>query len=494
MHATPHGSDLSALLELWRLFAAGVPDILLLVNREGTILFINRTPPGIDAGSVLGTNVFDYVPEECQPELRRSLAGVFDKGEGRSRDLPATLPDGSVRWFATHTGPLTHDGRIAAATIVARDVTDRKYAEQALRESEERYRTLVEHAPEAIVVLDVDACRFVDANRNACALFGMRPELLLAADPVELSPPTQPDGRSSQDVAWEKIHEALAGDVPTFEWTHRTLNGTDLRCEVRLVRLPAQDRRLVRGSITDVTRQRHLEEHVQQWQKLETLGQLAGGIAHDFNNILTVISGAAEMLVDAMPANSPQGQDVEDIRRAARQGAALTRQLIAFARRQRVDHEIVDLNAVVDHVLMMLDRLLGERIRVGTELDPMGTPVRGVRSQLEQVLMNLLLNARDAMPAGGIITIRTQRDRSRPGQGCVHLRVEDTGIGMDDATRHRLFEPFFTTKEPGKGSGLGLSTVSAIVRQCAGRVEVTTQIGVGTTFDVILPEAGPAPR
>jgi len=308
MHASKHGRGLGALLDLWRMFAAGVPDILLLVNPEGTILFINRAPPGINPNGVLGTNAFDYVPVECQPELRRSLAAVFEGGEARSRDLPATLPDGSVRWFATHTGPLTHDGYIAAATIVARDITDRKHAEQALRDSEERYRTLVEHAPEAIVVLDVDTCRFVDANRNACALFGMRPEMLLAADPMQLSPPTQPDGRSSQDVVWEKIHEALAGDVPTFEWTHRTLSGTDLRCEVRLVRLPAQERRLVRGSITDVTSQRHLEEHVQQWQKLETLGQLAGGIAHDFNNILTVISGAAEMLVDAVPPALRRGR------------------------------------------------------------------------------------------------------------------------------------------------------------------------------------------
>jgi len=483
--------SLTTLLDLWRLFAGGVPDILLLVNRAGTILFINRTPVGIDEDAMLNTNIFDFVPADRRSELRSSLEDVFAAGMAHSGDLPVTLPDGAVRWYATHAGPLYQEGAVVAATIVARDVTDQKHAESALRESEERYRTLVEHAPEAIVVLDVDECRFVDVNRNACALFGMRQEALMQADLLQLSPPTQPDGRASRDAVWERIHEALAGGVPTFEWTHRTQSGADLRCEVRLVRLPARGRRLIRGSITDVTRQRHLEEHVQQWQKLETLGQLAGGIAHDFNNILTVISGAAQMLSHTLPPNSEQVQDVEDIRGAARQGAALTRQLIGFARLQKGDHEVLDLNGIVDHVLVMLGRLLAHRVTLVRVLDPTGAPVRGVRSQLEQVLMNLLLNARDAMPDGGAVTIRTIRDRSHPGQGVVHLQVEDTGIGMDDATRRRLFEPFFTTKEPGKGSGLGLSTVAAIVRQGGGRVEVTSRLGAGTTFDVILPEACP---
>jgi len=162
-----------------------------------------------------------------------------------------------------------------------------------------------------------------------------------------------------------------------------------------------------------------------------------------------------------------------------------TAQLLNFARRQKVDHELQDLNVVVDHVVVMLGRLLGYSIDLVKRLDPAGAPVRADRSQLEQVLMNLLLNARDAMPDGGTITISTTR-----GPDIVRLRVEDTGSGMDDATRCRAFEPFFTTKDAGKGSGHGLSTVNTIVKQSGGRVEVSSQVGVGTTFDVILPVAG----
>ena len=485
-------------IDMWQCLAEAVPDILLLISRDGTILYVNRGAEGVPREAVRGTRVFDYVPAELRAEIRKSLAELFGGGSARVRQIPATHPDGTVRWYATHTGPVVQNGEVVAATIVARDVTEQRWAEAALRESEERNRTLVEHAPEAIVVFDADFERFVDANRNACVLFGMSREALLAADPVALSPPAQPDGRPSCDAARDRIEEALAGGTPAFEWTHRTPAGVDFRSEVRLVRLPAVGKRLIRGSITDISRQRELEEHLRQWQKLEALGQLAGGIAHDFNNLLTVISASANVLEDDLPPHDPLRLEVGWILGAANKGAVLTRQLLTFARRQ--DHEpgLVELNGIAEDAVVLLGRLLGAGIKLVKQLDPAGAPVRADRSQLEQVLMNLVLNARDAMPEGGTVTVSTTRMPGREwpeGARCrvkgplVRLRVADTGVGMDEVLRRQIFTPFFTTKTEGRGTGLGLLIVQAVVKRCGGCLEVSSRPGAGSVFDVILPDA-----
>jgi PAS domain S-box-containing protein len=350
----------------------------------------------------------------------------------------------------------------------------------ALCECEARYQTIVEHAPEAIVVLDADAGRFVAANRNAALLFDMPRAALLDSDPVALSPPTQPGGAASRELARDRIEEALAGGAPTFEWMHRTPAGADLRCEVHLVRLPAAGRRLVRGSVTDVTRQRRLEEQLRQWQKLEALGQLAGGVAHDLNSILLAISASADTLAEDLPEGARL--EAEWIRSAVVRGTGLTQRLLAFLRREEPRPVRLDLNAVVGDAAELLSRLLPSRVELLTRLEP-GSFVRGDRHELEQVLINLVLNARDAMPQGGRITASTRQLPAR----VIRLRVEDTGMGMDDATRERMFEAFFTTKPEGKGSGLGLSIVQGIVRRAGGWLEVSSQPGRGTSVDLFLP-------
>lgn len=342
---------------LWLSVVESVPDLLLLVDRDGKMLYMNRLPSGVVREQVSGTSVFDYVPPESGPELRQSLGQIFSGGEARARVLPGRHPDGSIHWYAVHTGPVNHEGRVIAATIVARDVT----------------------------------------------------------------------------------------------------------------------------------RQRLLEQHFQQKQKLEALGQLSGGIAHDFNNILAVISASAELLLDGLTLSAESREDVAALRDAIRRGSELTQQLLTFARPQPVQPERLDLNAVVKDEAAMLARLLGSKHWLILCLDPSGAPVRCDRTQLEQVLMNLVLNACDAMTDGGGITITTCRLKDLRGP-VVRLRVEDTGVGMDEATRRRAFEPFFTTKPPGKGTGLGLSTVYMIVKQAGGTVQVASSVGAGSTFDVALPD------
>jgi PAS domain S-box-containing protein len=349
---------------------------------------------------------------------------------------------------------------------------------------EARYRTLVEYAPDAIVVLDVDAGVFVEANQNACTLFGLSRDDLLMTNPIALSPQTQRDGRPSDVAAWEYLIATLAGEVPCFEWLHRTSGGADIQCEVRLVKMPSSGSRLVRGSITDVTQQRRLEHQIRQWQRMDALGQLAGGIAHDFNNILMMVLATADLLADELP-DEGQRADARAIVVAAQKGAALTSRLLAFARRQAVavDH-VLDLNDVVRDIAIMIRRLLGNDIGLRLELDPGGAPARIDRSEAEQVAMNLLLNARDAIVGSGTIQVSTTHRQG--GSHFTLLRVRDTGAGIAPEVQRRMFEPFFTTKAE-KGTGLGLSTVYGIVSQAGGTLVVDSMVGSGTSIDVMLP-------
>jgi two-component system cell cycle sensor histidine kinase/response regulator CckA len=258
--------------------------------------------------------------------------------------------------------------------------------------------------------------------------------------------------------------------------------------------------------LRDVTQQRLLEAQLIQSQKMEAIGQLAGGVAHDFNNLLAVIMGYGELLLGDFPADDPKGNDVGEMLAAAKRGVALTRQLLAFSRQQIVQPAILDLNDIVEGIEKMLRRIIGEHIRLSTKLATGLAHFRADASQVEQVLLNLTVNARDAMPEGGRLHIETKNvtldeatASKQPGVSAgeyVVLCVRDTGIGMDEQTQKRVFEPFFTTKEVGKGTGLGLSTVYGIVRQSGGHIQIQSQLGHGATFEVFFPrnESGDAAR
>ena len=493
----------------------------------------------------------------------------------------------------------------------------------ALRESEERYRTLVENAPEAIVVIDVDAGKYVDCNERAVKMFGYRREDLHRLSPGSLSPPTQPDGRSSTELTREYCLRVLAGHAASFEWICRNSRGEEFPVEVHLAKLPSPNRRLVRGSILDITeryraekarreseaRYRSLVDHAAfgilwatepdgkmlhvnpalaemlgyastdelltvgysrlfyrypadqarlaaefldkgrveatlEWkrkddkiitvhlngriamapdgksecaevtvenvterialekqllraQKFEGIGQLAGGIAHDFNNMIGAILGWAELGIDETQSDSRLRRHLEKIQQQGKRAAALTRQLLAFARRQILEPRNVDLNQTAVETLSLLEKVIGGNIEIKANLASDLSVVRADPTQVEQVLMNLCINSRDAMPNGGTLIIDTSnmmldhefcawQPQALPGSYAV-LSVTDTGTGMDSETMDRIFEPFFTTKGLGKGTGLGLATVYGIVRQHGGFLNVYSEVGKGTTFRCYFP-------
>jgi len=368
---------------------------------------------------------------------------------------------------------------------------ERKRTEEQLHESERKYRLLFETNPEPMFVYDFDTLRILAVNGAAVVRYGHTEPEFLQLTLRDIRPPEE-QARLDEELAQRSADGAVRTGV-----RHWTKQGK--RFDVDLIARPLEfaGRRARLVLARDVSAQRQLEEQLRQSQKMEAVGQLAGGIAHDFNNLLTAILGSTQLLLHSTPPGDPRREDAEEIRHAGLRAAELTRQLLAFSRRQVLAPKVLDLNAVVANVDRMLRRLLGEDVELVTSLQPAAGAVNADPGQLEQVLLNLAVNARDAMPGGGRLSIGTtrvtfqeepaERRHRMPAGDYVCLAVADTGVGMDETTQAHLFEPFFTTKEVGKGTGLGLATVYGIVKQSGGYIWVYSEVGHGTTVKVYLP-------
>jgi PAS domain S-box-containing protein len=349
------------------------------------------------------------------------------------------------------------------------------------------YRELFERSADAILIIDGD--RFIDCNQATVRMLRYRDKAeLLQTHPSELSPQYQPDGRNSYEKANEMIAIAFEQGSHRFEWQHRRADGEVFPVEVLLTAVPQDGRSILHVVWRDITERKRLEQELRHAQKMEAVGKLAGGIAHDFNNLLVAIIGYAGLLREKLEGQPELQQQAEEIHRAADRAATLTAQLLAFSRKQDLMPEVIDLDAVVRDLQLILQRLLGEQIEVVRE--PNGGPVfvKADLAQVEQVVLNIAGNARDAMPDGGTLTIGTRR----VGRNAV-LSIADTGAGMDEATVARAFDPFFTTKERGRGTGLGLASVYGIVKQSGGDVRIHSRPGEGTRVEVLLPCTGERP-
>jgi PAS domain S-box-containing protein len=420
---------------------------------------------------------------------------------GRGLDVP----------FICVSGTITEDMAVAAMKAGANDwvtkghlkrlvpAVDRELREAkgraTLRATEASYGTLVEHAPVGIYRSTPDG-RFLAVNTALVRLLGhgsVNDVLQLSMARDVYADPAERQRLLDRDSYTDREYDEVEAT-----WKRKDGQLLTVQLSVRAVRNGARQVEYYETFVRDVTEQRRLQTQLVQSQKMEAVGRLAGGIAHDFNNLLTVITTSCDLLLEDLGASDPKREDVEQVRKAADGAAALTRQLLAFSRQQVLAPVIVNLGDVVYGVEKMLRRVIGEDVDLVTVLDRDAGSVKADVGQLEQVLMNLAVNARDAMPTGGKLTIETSNiehdpDYAREQEAAavrrfVMLAVSDTGTGMDEATKAKIFEPFFTTKEVGKGTGLGLATVYGIVKQSGGFIWVYSEPGLGTTFKIYLPQ------
>lgn len=383
-------------------------------------------------------------------------------------------------------------------TFVARQLASAveiKRNEQALRRSEARYRSLVQSSVYGIYRSSLEG-RFLDVNPALITMLGYS-----SAEEVLLLDPEKDVFAQPEEHARLIDEFRRTGRLDGFEvkWKRKDGGAITVRVSGRAVSSADEPADVLEAIAEDVTDRRALEDQFRQAQKMEAVGRLAGGVAHDFNNLLMVISGYAEVILSELELNHPLREKGRAIQQAADRATTLTRQLLAFSRKQLLELKVVDVNAIVHDMERLLRPLIGENVEFVTVFCPEAAQTRADAGQLEQVLMNLVVNAKDAMPSGGRLTIQTQNtvvDEShrrgqqfiRPGR-YVMLSVSDTGMGMDKETQSRIFEPFFTTKEKGKGTGLGLSTVYGIVKQSGGYVIVQSEKGHGSSFHIYLPQA-----
>jgi PAS domain S-box-containing protein len=356
---------------------------------------------------------------------------------------------------------------------------------------------LLESASQAIVSID-KAGRIVLANRRTEEMFGYsRDELLGARIEILLPESKRASHGRDRDGYFAQPHVRPMGIG--MDLAGRKRDGAEFPVEVSLSYIETGDGRFAIAFVSDISQRKRLEEQLNQSQKMEAVGRLAGGVAHDFNNMLTVISGYTRMILDELSPLDPLREYADEIGKAADRAGAITNQLLAFSRRQVIMPRVISVNSVISQTEKMLRRLLGEDIQLGLELHPEVSNIKADPTQIEQAIVNLAVNARDAMPTGGQIFIETANVHLDETYAKSHLGVQpgdfvmiamtDTGHGMDAATRQRIFEPFFTTKEQGKGTGLGLATVYGMIKQSGGDIWVYSEPGKGTTFKLYFPRA-----
>ena len=472
----------------------GSPIPIVAADAQGQVTMWNHAAQqafGWSENEVKGKPNPIIPPEESEQASRlhvRMLAGETLTGvEVRRKKRDGEWIDVSL----SGTPLLDEAGKVRGIIGFLADITERKRAERALREAEEKYRGIFENAVEGIYQATPDG-KYLSANPSFARMLGF-------ASPAEACSGTHPAEYMDPERKVEfRALMSRDASVRNFEYQLRGVDGKILWVSENAHTVRDADGATLyyEGTIEDITRHRELEEQLRQMQKIEAIGRLAGGVAHDFNNILMAISSYAELLCRKLSETDTTRRYVDEIMRATDRGSSLTQSLLAFSRKQVLSPRMIDLNALVSEQINMLERLLGENVTIRfqpgaklgqTKVDP---------GQVQQVVMNLVINARDAMAKGGEVLIETanaqldqaKRESEPKGSGeYIMLAVSDSGCGMDAETKSHIFEPFFTTKEQGKGTGLGLATVFGIVKQSSGQIFVQSERGVGTTFKVYFP-------
>jgi two-component system, cell cycle sensor histidine kinase and response regulator CckA len=470
----------------------GAQDIIYTCDPLGYFTYVNPMAARVmkyDADELVGRHFLTLIHLDYRlraEELYRRQ--IVERKANTYFEFPALAKDGTKVWVGQHVQLIDDGTRVTGFQAIARDITRQKDAEERLHRSEERFMSLVLSARHGIFRSSIIDGRFLDVNPAFVAMLGYDS----AATVLSLKVSALYRDVAVRTRILQEIHRSGKLDGLEVEWTRK--DG-----DIATVRLSGQTVADEHGSLTefvviceDVTEQRRLEEQLRQMQKIEAVGQLAGGIAHNFNNLLTAMLGYTELLLTRHREGTDR-EELEEIQKAGQRAGKLTHQLLAFSRKQVPVPREVDVNQTVADLRNMLTGLINQDIALTCALSPTPAVIQIDPSALEQVLLNLVINARDAVPPGGHIglevshAVASDLDDQMPSGDCVRLRVRDNGSGLSDEAREHLFEPFFTTKEPGKGTGLGLASVYGIVRQSHGTISVKSEVGQGTTFTLCWP-------
>ena len=478
-------------------------DGIALISASGIVQYISPSASrivGRRAEEREGRSFTEFVHYDDQPALLAAFREVLAE-HCASRRVEVRYKHSDGEWHlmeGTFTNRL-EEPDIHAVVVNYRDVTEQMRAVVALRESETRFRQMAEHINEAFFVVDLETRSAIYVSPGWSEIWG-RP----VADGYDAEiwfQAIHPDDQAAMAASQVAV---ARGEKSESEFRVVRPDGTTRWVRGRAFPVRNADGRVYRmvGVAVDVTELRNAQEKFTQAQKMEAVGRLAGGVAHDFNNLLTVILTDTEVVRSSLPAGSEEAELLAEVRRAGESAVGLTRQLLAFSRKQLVEPTVFNLNDAVTDISKMLRRLIGEDVRLETKLVGGNASIRADRGQIEQVLTNLAVNARDAMPQGGSLTLETKVVRideslresipELPVGEYIVLAVSDTGNGMSEETRAHAFEPFFTTKGLGKGTGLGLATCHGIVKQSGGHVTLYSEVGVGTTFRIYLPRVAAA--
>jgi PAS domain S-box-containing protein len=492
----------------YRLIADHVSDVILTMDLDGHFTYFSPsvfrrrgvTPEQACTQTIeqiLTPSSAEVARRILAEEIRREHAGEGDPERIVQTTLEGYLQDGTTGWFEVRIGLIRDEvGRAIGFLGTSREITERVQAERALRESQQRYRSLFESAGDAIFVMKDDL--ILDCNARTLELFACLREDVVGHTPQDFSPPVQPDGRDTAGKAHEKIDAALAGEPQRFEWLHRKKNGTPFLAEVTLSPLELEGAAHLLAIVRDVSERRTLEQRLSQAQKMEAIGTLAGGIAHDFNNILSIITGYVEVALLKIPPGGPEREYLRQVLAAGERAAHLVAQILTFSRQAESKPVPCELSPIVKETVKFMRSSLPANIEIREHFEPVGMVVADP-TQIHQVVMNLCTNAFHAMEArDGVLEVglaevgieaeeQPQYGLAKGRYAC--LTVSDSGTGIPPEIRDRIFEPYFTTKAAGKGTGLGLAVVHGIVTKAGGQIKVCSEIGAGTTFHVFLPVA-----
>jgi len=476
----------------WQNTFDATEDMIAIINKDYRILRANRAMKEAFKGeTVEGALCYELIHGTASPPETCMHHGVVETGEPGHRQIQEKHLGG--RWLdISASGIKDETGTVQQVVHLIRDITERKRVEQRLSESELKHRTLVENLPQKVFWKDNNSV-YVYCNQNFADDLGVTSEEFPGKTDYDFFPKELADKYRADD---RRIMESGETEETEEDYIQDAEERT-----VRTIKTPVRNEAGnvigIFGILWDITEQRQLEQQLRQAQKMEAVGRLAGGVAHDFNNLLTGIKGYAELMLDGLADDAPVRDDVDQIRQLADRAADLTRQLLAFSRRQTLEPVVLNMNGLISDTIKMLRRVIGEDIQLKFFPAADLGNVRADPAQVQQILMNLAVNARDAMPTGGELTVETGNVTLDQNYADAHvgvkrgpyvmLAVTDSGCGMDKATQERIFEPFFTTKEVGTGTGLGLATVYGSVKQHGGNIWVYSEPGRGTTFKIYLP-------